>query len=144
MVQVALGPSRRLGTLLTAAHLAALVAAATALPGLALAPAVLALVLNWLFNWQRHVVRSVPEAVTGLQVKGREATLRRRDGRADSGRIRSAFVSPMLVILIVRCPGRLLACSVVITPDATGAHAHRRLRVGLKWGQLPADSPHHV
>ena len=140
MVQVALGRSARLGTVLTAAHLAAVVAAAAALPGLALAPAVLALVLSWLHTWQRHVARCAPDAVTGLQIEAREATLRRRDGRADRGRIRSLFVSPLLVILTVRCPGRLSACSVVIPPDATGAEAHRRLRVRLKWGQEPADS----
>jgi hypothetical protein len=143
-VQVVLGSSPRLGAVLTAAHLGALVAAAAAFPALALAPAGLAVMLSGLHTWQRHVMRSAPDAVVALRIDGAAVTLRRRNGREEVGRVSSLFVGPMLVILTVRCPGRLFACSIVIAPDATGAQAHRRLRVALKWGQLPADSPGSV
>jgi hypothetical protein len=143
-VQVALGRSPRLAALLTAAHLGALASAIAALPPLALLPAGLALALSWMDSWRRHVARSAPDAVTAVQIEGQEVTLCRRDGGQETGRAASLFVTPVLVILTVRPAGRRATRSVVILPEATGKQAHRRLRVGLKWGHDRADSPEHV
>jgi hypothetical protein len=140
-VQVAIGPSPRLGALISAGHLTALLAAAAVLPGLAAAAAVLALGLSWLDSWRRHVTRSAPQAITEVVIEGTAVALRSRDGREERGPAGSLFVAPALVILTVRPPRRLLARPVVIAADAIGAEAHRRLRVRLKWGPIPADSP---
>jgi hypothetical protein len=49
----------------------------------------------------------------------------------------STFVSVPLVILRVRTPGLGRCASVLVPTGAIGAHAHRRLRVWLRWYAVP-------
>jgi hypothetical protein len=143
-MRLTLGFSARLGAMMGAAHLAAAVLAAIALPAVAAVLAALALGLSGWDIWRRQVSRSAADAVVEVRLDGRCASLRRRDGRIDTGPIISRFANPALVLLTVRPEDRRRALPVVILPDAAGAEAHRRLRVWLKWGPDRADNPGSV
>jgi len=57
-----------------------------------------------------------------------------RDGGELTGFLHgSTFVSVPLVILRLRTPGARRCASVLLPAGALGAHAHRRLRVWLRW-----------
>jgi len=49
----------------------------------------------------------------------------------------STFVSVPLVILRLRSPGAWRCASVLLPTGALGAHAHRRLRIWLRWRAVP-------
>ena len=61
-----------------------------------------------------------------------------RGGRELAGLLHgSSFVSVPLVILRVRTPGAWRCASVLVPSGVIGAHAHRRLRVWLRWCATP-------
>ena len=141
MVRLTLGTCRPLGAAMSAGHVGAGAAALAVLPAAAGVAVLLVLAWSWWTVWRRDVVRSSPAAIVRLDLDRDRATLWLRGGEIHSCRVLSRFVAPTLVILRLRSPERRRVIPVVIAPDATGADAHRRLRVWLKWTHPGADNP---
>jgi hypothetical protein len=142
--RIDLGPSLRLAVLLAFGHATALLSAVALLPGLAATSAALAIGLSWVDCWRKHVYRSAPDAVTTVTLGVEGVTLYRRNGAHAPGAVLSRFVAPGLVVLRVRPEGSRWSVPVVIASDATGAAAHRRLRVWLNWQGTAGDDPGRV
>jgi hypothetical protein len=140
-LRLALGASARLGAVVGAGHLGALLLAGALLPPLPIACAAAALGASWLHVWRSHVRRSGAGAVTELALAAGVPTWVHRDGRTGGGAILSRFVAPGLVVLTVRATGRRRVLPIVIAGDAVGAQAHRRLRTHLRWALADPDDP---
>lgn len=97
---------------------------------LALAVAVL---VQGVLIWRRHVVPSAPNAIRGLLWKADgEWELTRVDGQAfTAGLRRASYVHPALVILRFAADGGGRH-AVLLPADGVDAELHRRLRVGLR------------
>lgn len=139
-MQLALGPSRRLGALLGTGHAAAALLAAWALPGLWPVPAFVALGISGLIVWRTHVARSAAGAVVGIELTPPGVLLHYRDGRSEPAGLAGGTVLPWLVVLKARPIGQRRTVSLVLLPDATGREAHRRARVWLKWATSRTDN----
>ena len=78
-------------------------------------------------------LRLGPRAVLRLELRGADvAVLGLRNGASlRACRIRSCLVLPGLVVLALRCDGRVFSRGLVLLPDAVDAEALRALRVRL-------------
>lgn len=78
------------------------------------------------------------ESIVSIRLQQEELVLVTRAGHEYAGRLaRSTFVTPWLTVVNVRIPHRLRMQSVVILQDSMDRENFRRLRVLLRWGELP-------
>jgi hypothetical protein len=132
---IPLRPSRLLTLVLALAHLAALlVALSMALPSLHMGLLAAGIAASALHTLQR--IRY--PAVTALRIgKAGELEIETKVGASDTATVMAqTAVLPGVIVLLLRRGGRVTALTLPI--DATGAQAHRQLRLWLKWQAVPA------
>ena len=140
-LRIALRPSRMLIAMLATAHLAAVAAAAVSHPGTLLKLALCAaLAVNGCWTLRRHGLLKAAASIVALEIRGESDCLAQmRDQRWIECRVlASSYVTPLLVVLHLRCRGHRFARHVVILPDSMPAETFRRLRVRLRWSNVDA------
>ena len=141
-LRVRLRPSQRFGWLLLVGHAAALLLSWAGPLAWWLSLALSAGVLTSLsFNLRYHAWRSARRALTGLELRADgSAAVEDREGRWTEIRILgSSFVSPVLAILNLAVAEARLRRALIVAPDTLSAEEFRRLRVWLRWRNVPAD-----
>ncbi len=92
----------------------------------------IAIALSGYYSISLHALRNVDAAVIGLEEsEGQYAVQWKKDKRWSQCRLISSFVHPWVVILCLRCPGRLLPINLVILKDGVKPDALRDLRARL-------------
>ena len=137
-------PSRRLLAALVAAHTAAALAVLVAVSQPLVCALLLALLLaSAVQSVREHGSRGTTLFACELQLTGeRDCRILRGGTQSVLCRVEdSSYVSPWLVVLHLRMPGRLRLQHVVLLPDSLDADAFRRLRARLRWSQSSADRP---
>lgn len=90
------------------------------------------------FFVRRQVLLLSPASIISIRLQPEEVVLVSRAGNEYAGRLaRSTVVTPWLTVLNVRLPQHMRLQSVVIFPDSMEREDFRRLRVLLRWGELP-------
>jgi len=131
-VTISLRPSRRLALLLALAHLAALAIAWS----ISLAPSYKALLAAGIVASALHCLRRVRHpAVAALHLgKTGELEIETKVGVREMATVLpQTAVLPGLIVLLLRRGGRSRTMALPLPTDAAGHHAHRQLRLWLKW-----------
>jgi toxin CptA len=148
MVRVALTSSLYLTIVLTTAHVAC---AALLIPlDLSLWVKIsigVVLAVSLTHSLLHHALRRSPSSLIALELRDEDrAAVQTRDGEWHEARVLpTTYVSPVLTVINLRIPPRILAQHAVIVPDAVVAEDFRALRVALRWryrspdGRLRAD-----
>ncbi len=137
-----LRPSRRLATILIAAHVATGGLVLTlSLPSWLTAAAGVMLLVSAVCGVHRYALLRSPGAITALAFSDREALrLTLRDGSTQDGHVLgSSTVGTTLTILNIALAGKRLPVHVVLLGDSLAAEDFRRLRVWLRWGPRPQN-----
>lgn len=96
------------------------------------------LVISLLFHLLRDAMLVLANSCIALRIEEDNVILITRTGIYQEGKLlRHSVVMPYLVIFNVAITGKYLARSVVIMPDSMDKISFRRLRVALRWGDLP-------
>ena len=137
MVRVTLKPSRQLAIVVTGVHLGA-IAALYPLDLALWAKLVIAIPvgISLVTTLCRHALLAGRSALVAVELHELDhAAVRTRDGIWHDARIlETTYVSPILSVLNLRIPGRLLPCHILIVPDNVDPEDFRGLRVRLRWG----------
>ena len=139
-LRLAPAPSRRMGIVLGAAHLAAaMLLWAAAAPAWARFAGSVLLGASLGYHWLRDARLGLGRSVVGLElVRDREAGLRcelaLRGGHRVAGRVLASSVAlPWLVMINLRPDDSRRTRRVTLLPDSLVAEEFRALRVALRW-----------
>lgn len=134
--------SARLALLLATTHTAAIVAV-IAMPvalWVRLAACSLLLVSGAIMIYRGSLLKA-SDSVVGLQLRrDGSCELQLRDQRLVNGILCPRwFVSPLMIVVQVACPGRRLPRSITLLPDAADADTLRQLRIFLRFAIESSD-----
>ncbi len=135
-IDVPIRASARLALLLTAAHAAAIFAVMVMpvawwlrLVGCSL------IIVSGTVMVSRNALLKASDSVVGLQLsRDGSCQMQMRDQRYVSGVVCPGwFVSPLMIVLQIACPGSRWRRSVTLLPDAVDSEILRRLRIFLRY-----------
>ena len=143
-LRLRLGASRRLATLLIAAHLlAAGGLLASGVDRVVFGALLLPLTGSLVFHLRRHAWLADTRSVVAIDLSDRlECEAEERNGRRIAGSVLgTSFVAPWLVVINLKVERRLFARAIVVMPDAVDRETFRALRVWLRWRRAALDGP---
>lgn len=140
-VDLTLRASHRLAWLLAVVHTAAIIVVVM-MPldwWLRLAGGAL-LLASGIYSVARHALLAAPDSIVRLRLtQDGSCQIQTRDHRIIDGLLRPGwFVSPLMIVIRVACPGKRLARGITVLPDAADADSLRRLRIFLRFAVTPS------